>query len=251
MASYPPAQCCTLGTKHRGEPTGKAIKLAGKWDGYLATPTEKEHKEVGIVYIPDVLGIWVNSQMMADRFAANGYRCLVVDVFNGDSLPLNRPPDFDMKKWMTQGSDGNNPHTKEAVDPIVEAAIRLMKEELGVKKLGAVGYCFGAKYVARHFSSGIEVGFMAHPSLLEEEELASITGPLSIAAAEVDYIFPAEKRHKSEQILAKIGLPYQINLYSGVIHGFAVRCDPRKKAERYAREQAFLQALAWFGEHLL
>lgn len=82
---------------------------------------------------------------MADQFAANGYLCLIIDLFNGDPLSLNRTGEFDFMAWLTKGSDGNNPHTKEAVDPIVEVAIKYLKEEKGVKKLGAVGYCFGAK----------------------------------------------------------------------------------------------------------
>jgi dienelactone hydrolase len=82
---------------------------------------------------------------MADQLAANGYLTLIIDVFNGDAIPLNRPSDFDFMAWMTKGSTGDNPHTKEAVDPIMVAAIKTLKEEYGVKKLGGLGYCFGAK----------------------------------------------------------------------------------------------------------
>jgi len=98
---------------------------------------------------------------------------------------------------------------------------------------------------------GIDAGFVAHPSFVDEAELAAISGPLSIAAAETDSIFPAEKRHKSEEILIAGKQPYQINLYSGVEHGFAVRCDLSVKVQKFAKEQAFLQAVAWFDEHLL
>lgn len=86
---------------------------------------------------------------------------------------------------------------------------------------------------------------------MDEDELAAITGPLSIAAAETDEIFPAEKRHKSEDILQKTGYPYQIFLYSGVSHGFTVRCDTSKKVEKFAKEQAFLQAVQWFDQYLV
>lgn len=103
----------------------------------------------------------------------------------------------------------------------------------------------------RHYKDGIQVGFVAHPSFVEDEELAAITGPLSIAAAEIDTIFPAEKRHRSEDILVKTGQPWQINLYSGVEHGFAVREDLTVKHKRFAKEQAFVQAVTWFNEHLL
>lgn len=86
---------------------------------------------------------------------------------------------------------------------------------------------------------------------MDEEELASITGPLCIAAAEIDDIFSAEHRYQSEKILRKLGFPYQITLYGGVVHGFSVRCDPSKKLERVAKEQAFFQAVQWFDEYLV
>lgn len=110
---------------------------------------------------------------------------------------------------------------------------------------------FTCKYVVRHYKDGIDAGFVAHPSFIEEAELAAITGPLSIAAAERDAIFPSEKRYKSEEILQNTKIPYQIHLYSGVEHGFAVRCDLKVKAHKFAKEQAFLQAVAWFDHHLL
>lgn len=250
MASNPPGKCCVVGVRHEGEPQGKMIKV-GQFDAYLAEPAaDKAKQDAGILYIPDIFGLWPNSKLMADQFAANGYQTLIIDVFNGDQLTENRPADFDIMSWLVKGSDGKNPHTKDAVDPIVKQAIDYMKGTLGVKKLGAVGYCFGAKYVARHYPD-IQCGYFAHPSFVDEEELEGFKAPLSIAAAETDEIFPADKRHKSEEILAKGGQPYQINLYSGVVHGFAVRCDTSKKHERWAKEQAFVQAVTWFDSWLL
>lgn len=131
----------------RGAPVGTALKV-GKWDAYFTAPqadAAAKHDGAAILILPDVIGIWQNSQLIADQFAANGYATLIIDLFNGDPIPLNRPGDFDFMKWMTGGSTGDNPHTPAAVDPIAEAAIKYLKEEKGVKKLGAVGYCFGAK----------------------------------------------------------------------------------------------------------
>lgn len=94
------------------------------------------------------------------------------------------------------------------------------------------------------------MGYIAHPSFVDEDELAAITGPLAISAAEVDSIFPAEKRHKSEEILVKTKQPYQINLFSATSHGFAVRGDLSVKQEKFAKEQAFMQAVTWFDNFL-
>ncbi|TVY20245.1 Hydrolase tropI [Lachnellula arida] len=253
MASNAPAQCCTVGVKHEGKPTGKSIKI-GDIDAYVAEPTGKTvHKDTAILYVPDVIGIWQNSQLMADQYAANGYYTIIPDVFNGDPMSLNDNFEtFDFMGWLTKGSNGKNPHTAEAIDPIIQKSIEYLKEQ-GFKKIGGVGYCFGAKYVVRFMpkGKGIDVGYVAHPSFVEESELRAIEGPLSIAAAETDSIFPAEKRHQSEKILVETKQPYQINLYSGVVHGFSVRCDPSVKHEKFAKEKAFLQAVQWFDEYLI
>lgn len=114
-----------------------------------------------------------------------------------------------------------------------------------------MGYCFGAKYVVRFLKKGvIDVGYSAHPSFVEEEELKGIEGPYAISAAETDSIFPTEKRHRSEEILKEVGQPYQINLYAGVEHGFAVRGDLNNQVARFAKESAFLQAVQFFEEYL-
>jgi len=228
---------------------------AGKYDAYVAhASADKVYPGTAILYIPDVHGIWQNSKLMADQFAANGFTTLIVDVFNGDKLPDPRPEGFDIMKWIQYGSGGEenpNPHTTECVDPIIEAGLKVLKENYGATKIGAVGYCFGAKYVARHYKHGISAGFVAHPSFVTEDELKGFKAPLSIAAAETDSIFPVELRYKSEEILRTSNQPWQINLFSSVAHGFAVRADLSDKIAKWAKEQAFLQAVTWFNQYLL
>ncbi|PHH69083.1 hypothetical protein CDD82_91 [Ophiocordyceps australis] len=243
MASHPPGPCCTVGTLYEGEPQGETIRIDnGKIEAYLAKPpADKAKKGCGILVLPDVIGVWQNSKLLTDNFAAAGYPSLLVDLFEGDPAPLNRPASYDLMKWLAQGSDGKTPHTTESVDPIVLAAIKTLRE-MGVAHIAA--------YAIRHYKDGIECAFVAHPSFVSDDELAALSGPLSIAAAEEDFIFSTDKRHQSEEILKKTGQPYQINLYSGVVHGFAVRGKADVQVERFAKEQAFRQALIWFDEFL-
>lgn len=127
-----------------------------------------------------------------------------------------------------------------------------MRHEYNVQRIGSVGYRFGAKYAARFAAhgKGIDVGAFAHPSLVDVEELRAITAPLTIAAAETDHVFPLAKRRESEDILKEMHIPYQINLYSGVEHGYTARADLSKPEVKFAKEATFYQHLHWFNTFL-
>jgi len=243
MSSNPPSKCCTIGVRHSGESTGE-IKFIGEIETYFAYPPDKSTTNA-ILLITDVIGHkLINVQLIADQYAANGYFVVMPDLFHGDPVKLNPPEGFQLMEWLKG-------HLTDAVDPIVDACIKEMRGNLGVKNLGAVGYCFGAKYVARFLNKGqIDAGFVAHPSFVDDEEVKGMEGPFSIAAAETDHIFPTEKRHHTEELLSKMDIPWQINLYSDTEHGFAVRADLSKPSVKFAKEQAFLQAVHWFDAYV-
>jgi hypothetical protein len=122
---------------------------------------------------------------IADQYAANGYFVAIPDLFDGNVVPMNPPADFDVGKWIREVM----PHPP-TVDPKIEKVIKHLRGELGVKKLGGVGHCFGGKYVCRWLKTGgrgVDVGFTAHPSFVDAEELKGIEGPLSIAAAGMSF----------------------------------------------------------------
>jgi len=176
----------------------------------------------------------------------------VPDLYEGDAVALNMPKDFDVMAWGLRGGPEGKGHRPAQVDPIIEAVVKHMRQDLGVRKIGAVGYCFGAKYVARFLAKGkgVDVGAMAHPSFVDADEVRRMEGPVTIAAAEVDHIFPAEKRRETEKILKEGKKTYSMTLYSGVEHGFAVRSDISKKDVKFAKEAAFLQHVQWFDHWL-
>lgn len=235
----------------RYAPKGKTVKV-GQYDAYLAeAPADIAHKESAILYVSDVIGIWSESQRRADDFAAKGYTTLIIDLFNGDAIKMSEFHDINLPDWLSNGRDGKGPHTPKEVDPIVQFGINYLKNDRGFKYIGAAGYSFGTRYVVRHFKSGIDVGYLAYPSFVEDEELAAITGPLSIAAAETDHIFTDEMRYRWEKILKENGNVYQLSLYSGVVHGFfGAERDVDKVHEKFAQEQSFLQSVQFFDRFL-
>ncbi|KAK5742076.1 hypothetical protein LTR17_003584 [Elasticomyces elasticus] len=173
------------------------------------------------------------------------------DLYAGDSVPIDLPADFNVMKWAKTGRGGRG-HMPDQVDPIITKTIFYLRNELHVKKIGSVGYCYGAKYVARFSAQGkgIDAACMCHPSFVDAKEIEAMVAPVSIAAAENDEIFPASKRRETEDILKGKGVPFQIFLYSDVDHGFAVRGDMSNRKVKFAKEAAFLQCMQWFYEHL-
>lgn len=258
MTSKPPGACCSTGYEHDGTPAGAIIQIPDTTiSAYLAKPSGSGVKDKAVLFVPDILGVSKNNQLLADRFASAGYLTLIVDIFNDDPFPLRKPfailgPTDDLTSdWVAHGSDGKNPHTTVQIDPIMRSAIAYLRSEHhGITRLGAVGYCVGVKHLVRFLDAGkakIDVGFGAHPSYVTEEELWASRGPLSIAAAgERDLIFTNELRHQTEEILRKKGEVWSIALYSGVSHGFAVRGDPGSEEDSWAMDEAFEQAVRFF-----
>jgi dienelactone hydrolase len=166
MASHPPKLCCTVGVKHQGEATGEFKNIGDS----IATTRSSQRLiravDTYFAYPPD----------RSTDNAANGYFTVMPDLFRGDPIPLNRSGGFDINAWRAK-------HTTDHVDPIVEATIKEVKK-YGAKRIGTVGYCFGAKFVVRFLKTGVtDAGYVAHPSWVAEEELKAIQGPFSIAAA--------------------------------------------------------------------
>jgi len=224
------------------------IKNVGEIKSYVTYPPDKSTK-YGILFIPDAFGLELNNnKLLADDLARAGYLTVIPDVFRGEpapeSLMLGGMHDFNWGAWLGK-------HTASVVEGILEATIKGM-HELGVQKIGAVGYCFGGKYVVRFLAQGkdVDAGFIAHPSFVEASEVEAIKGPLSIAAAETDHVFGPDRRHETEEILLKKDVPYQLALYGDCEHGFAVRTDLKDRKKRFAKESAYFQAVRWFDEWL-
>ncbi|GIJ90423.1 hypothetical protein Asppvi_009377 [Aspergillus pseudoviridinutans] len=245
MASSIPGSCCFTGVLHEGNPKGE-IKQINNIRAYIAHPEGDEKPNKAVILLSDIFGIFPNSQLVADAFAANGYLCVLPDLFNGDQISIG---DYDAKRidvgaWLSR-------HTVDDVAPIVEAAIKHLRTVLQVQKVAAAGYCFGGKYVVRYLKVGqLDSGYIAHPSFVTKEELSAIQRPLSISAAEHDPIFTTANRHASEETLIGTGQEFQINLFSGVSHGFAIRGDLSQPRVRFSKEQAFAQAVSWFNHTL-
>jgi hypothetical protein len=128
-----------------------------------------------ILFLTDILGHKSsNAQLLADELAHNDHTVVVPDLFAGD--PFQKDKNITIDTWLQS-------HTHSHILPIVNTVLAALREEFRPTKVGAVGYCLGAKYVTVLLNGKIDAGFNAHPSFVTLEDLAAIKAPLSIAAA--------------------------------------------------------------------
>ena len=69
-------------------------------------------------------------------------------------------------------------------------------------------------------------------------------------AAEMDPGFSQRARNNAEAALGRSKIPFQMTVYGSASHGFAVRGNVTDKRIKYAKEEAYLQAVRWFDTWL-
>jgi len=130
---------CVKGVRHEGSPEGKFEKISGV-DCYIATPRGDYAKDKVVLCLTDVFGPQlVNTQLLADGFASNGFKVVVPDIFDGDCWPADAltggAPHFNMQEWFPK-------HGSDQVRKPIDTVIAALKAD-GVARFGATGYCFG------------------------------------------------------------------------------------------------------------
>ncbi|KAF9877996.1 dienelactone hydrolase family protein [Colletotrichum karsti] len=235
-----------------GTPVGQMVNHNGL-DIYQAKPKDQQAGNgmgspnkplVGVLLLTDVFGIQSKeNKLLTDSFSRAGYVTIAPDLFNG------KPRSEDPKSGFN-GTEFFGRHGPSVTDPIVSTAISYMREQLGVSKIAAVGYCFGGRYAFRALGlpqgKAVNAAFAAHPTLLGDEEIKAINGPASLAVAEKDTGMLIKRRMEIEAAMASTGQPFTMNLYGGVPHGFATHPNLDIPVEKAGKEDAFLQAVRFF-----
>ncbi|KAK5698697.1 hypothetical protein LTR17_019861 [Elasticomyces elasticus] len=249
----PSGACCLKGHLHNGDPKGSFERLADI-ETYVTKPSPEKDNGHIVFYFPDVFGFFVNGLLVMDTFAEAGYTTIGLDYFSGDPIYMHRdgpkvPQEgFDFEKWLAKYQK----YAKEHVDGWI-AAVKQKYGKAGTK-YACTGYCFGAPYVMHALSKAsgpaCDVGGFAHPAFLKEHHFQNIEKPLFLSCAETDFTFETDTRNKALAILQEAKKTYSVQLFSGVEHGFALRCDLSKPYERWCKEESARGIAAYFDLHL-
>lgn len=137
----------------------------------------------------------------------------------------------------------------------------LRQNEAANLPVGAAGFCWGGRYVALlchdvekapNGKSLVDVGFTAHPSLLVlPDDIEAVQKPLSIANGTLDIQLTVPGMEQVKAIFAeKEQGKFELVVYEGAKHGFAIRGNPGDEKELKQGAEAETHAVAWFSRWL-
>ncbi|KAJ3326761.1 hypothetical protein HDU76_012672, partial [Blyttiomyces sp. JEL0837] len=133
-----------------------------------------DSKRAVIVYY-DIFGLHKNTEQTCDMLASQNLLVIMVDFFKGNMFPgLSVPGGFDRTALFEHLQKVAN---VEIVNALTNEVVEYLKSELGIKDLGAMGFCWGGKQVilmessTRHYFSAI-AGI--HPSGITKELIQSM-----------------------------------------------------------------------------
>ncbi|KAJ9639107.1 hypothetical protein H2204_004015 [Knufia peltigerae] len=241
--------CCKTGFRWTGNPEGKETKIAG-----LDTYVSGSNKDAAILIVHDIFG-WTltNLRVLADHYAKEADATVyLVDFFGGEIVPPENLEDPEKAKHFDVGAFLGR-HDKDKRGPEIFAAAKALKNELGYKKVGAIGFCYGGWAVFQLGAKGnnlVDCISTAHPSLLLTSEIDAVSVPVQILSPENDPLYTEDLKAYSNKVIPTLGIEYDYQYFPGLAHGFATRGDPNNAVQKKGLERAKNAVVYWFAQHL-
>ncbi|KAL8524797.1 hypothetical protein ACS0TY_014420 [Phlomoides rotata] len=233
------SECCENPPTLSATTGAGLVQQFGGLTSYISGPPQSN---AAIILISDIFGFEApNLRKIADNVGAAGFYTVVPDFFHGDPYV---PDQHTISEWLK--NHGPNQGFEEA-KPVIEAL-----KSKGVTKVGAVGFCWGAKVVVELGKHAyINAGVLLHPSLVTCEDVQGVKVPLSILGAEVDHTSPPELVKQFEDILtAKPEVDCFVKIFPRVSHGWSVRYKDEDEHEMKCAQEAHKDMLDWIIKHV-
>lgn len=238
---------CIRAFQWDGTPAGQETTLADH-----PTYVTGSNKDAAVLIVHDIYG-WTfsNIRLLADAYANEANVTVYLpDFFGGEVIPpgsFSKPPEernFDLPGFMARNG-------KEAREPEIVACAQTLRAQY--KKVGTIGFCYGGWAVFRLGAKGrqlVDCISTAHPSRLTEEEIQNVGVPVQILSPENDSAYTPELKAFSNKVIPTLGVPYDYSFFPGLVHGFAVKGDPKSEVEMKGLVRAKNAAVYWFKQWL-
>jgi len=208
-------------------------------NGYLAKPASASGDLPALIVIHEWWGLNDNVRKTAERWAAEGYVALAIDLYGGESATA---PKEAMALRMKLKED--NP-TGEAN---VRQAYTYLNDEIKAPRIGVIGWCMGGHWSLKSallFPDGIDAMVMYYGSVItDEEQLATLQMPILGNFAREDPVIPLESVHEFRNMLEKLEKNVDIKIYANAKHAFSnpsgMAYNPEAAADAWNRSTSFL-----------
>jgi dienelactone hydrolase len=264
---------CFRGGAATGTPSGTTQDLHGHAT-YIAKPPSPTSTSTIILYTDAFGHLLPNNKLLSDALSqATGLTVLCPDIIPGGGMSPSVLPLLDTFSSPTASyfSKGlavaramvyvipffarAGPDKPASTMPCIRFAEAVRKELGDGGKVGCVGYCWGGYQglnIAGLEERVVDAVFFAHPAKFDPRQVVAAVEKgvkVSFAHAAEDMSLPMAKVDETKRVMeGKEG--FELKVYEGCAHGFAVRATPGKEKEAKAADEALQQAVEWFKKWL-
>lgn len=160
---------------------------------------------------------------------------LSFDKQSSTESPPQQQQEVDFQAWFKR-------HDHAHVSSLLVTLATNLKSKYPEAGLYGVGYCFGGKHVLKLAQSTLKAAASFHPSMVVAEDLAGASVPVYVGLAENDEMVPARLAQDFEtwsKTLLNPDVPFTLQVYSGMGHGFAARPNTQDVDIRKQYKKAF------------
>lgn len=226
--------------------TMAALDGKGEIPAYVATP--EGGASAAIIVMPEIFGVNAGIRKKCDDWAAQGYVALAPDVFWRFAPGVQLDPDVPEQMQEAFGYFGQFDADLGVQD--IEAAIRWLRDEKGVAKVGLVGFCLGGRmaYMAAA-RTDIDASVGYYGVMIDQMlgESHAIANPLMLHIPTADHFVGPEAQ---KAIHDGLGSHPKVTLhdYEGLDHGFAAEMGNRR--DEAGAQLADGRTRDFFAQHL-
>ena len=226
----------------------------GVCDSYFVHPSSGAHP--GVLIWPDAFGLRPAKRQMAKRLAESGYSVLVVNqYYRSQRAPIVESRNFAEVAGTLRPLMGTLNAETHVLD--ARAFVGFLDSQSSVdsnRKMGTMGYCMGGPITMRTAAAlpdRIGAGASFHGGGLVTDQpdsphllVPQMTAHYLFAIAENDDEAEPEAKNVLRDVFAEAGLPAEIEVYEGALHGW---CPPDTQVYNEAQaERAWSRLLALF-----
>ncbi len=227
------------------ELTGRDIEF----DGLKAYLSEADGPgpHPGVLIIHEIFGMNHQIRHTADRFAAEGYTALVVDMFSRGNKAIC------IMRIMMQGilRDGRGSGFDD-----LQTARAYLQGLIGVdaNRIGVIGFCFGGGYAMLMACRDDETRAASVFYGRAPRDLDELANACPIVGSYGERDFPGagsgpETALKVAQKLKRLDKPFSIKVYPGAIHGFFNE-ELKATYNQAAADDSWQRTLTFFDEFI-